>query len=50
MPIKFEIERGNLAVFRISGMLKKTELDKVQRECESLIKKVCVYAPGLKKF
>ena len=39
MPIKFEIESGDLAVFRVSGMLKKAELDAVQSECERLIQK-----------
>lgn len=39
MPIKFEIESGNLGVFLVSGKIKKAELDAAQRECESLIKK-----------
>ncbi len=40
MPIQFKIETGNLAVFLVSGKLKKAELDAAQRECESLIKKI----------
>ena len=39
MPIKFETESANLAVFRVSGTLKKAELDAAQRECEQFIKK-----------
>ena len=40
MPIEFEIESYGLAVLRISGKLKKGELDRAQSECEEMIKKV----------
>jgi hypothetical protein len=40
MPIEFEIESGDLAVFRVSGRLGKVELDRAQRKCEEMIKKV----------
>jgi hypothetical protein len=38
MPIEFERDAGNVAVFRISGELGKEELGKAQSECEELIK------------
>jgi hypothetical protein len=40
MPIEFEFEGGGLAVARISGKLQKVELDRAQRECEEMIKKI----------
>jgi len=40
MPIKLEFEQGNLAVFRVSGQLGKTEFDRAQSECEAMIQKV----------
>ena len=40
MPIEFKIESGDLAVLRISGKLKKGELDRAQSECEEMIKKI----------
>jgi len=40
MPIAFEIQGGDLAVFQVSGKLGKLELDRAHRACEELIKKV----------
>jgi hypothetical protein len=40
MPIEWNFEKGNLAVFRVSGKLGKTELDKAQSECEVMIQKL----------
>jgi SpoIIAA-like len=40
MPIEFEFEGGGLAVARVSGKLRKVELDRAQRECEEMIKKI----------
>jgi hypothetical protein len=38
MPMEFEKAEGDIAVFRVSGKLAKTELDKAQSKCEELIK------------
>lgn len=38
MPIQFEADAGNVAVFRISGKLGKAELEDAQRQCEEMIK------------
>ena len=38
MPIDFEPQAGNVAVFRISGELGKEELENAQAQCEELIK------------
>jgi hypothetical protein len=40
MPIQFEIESGDLAVFRVSGKLGKVEFVRAQSECEEMIKKI----------
>ena len=40
MPIEFETESGDLAVFRVSGKLGKVELDRAHGECEGMIKKI----------
>jgi hypothetical protein len=40
MPITFSMEPGSLAVFRISGILKKAELDAEQRKLENEIHKL----------
>ena len=40
MPITFESEDGDVAVFRVSGRLKEAELDRAQHQCEAMIKKV----------
>ena len=38
MPMEFEKAEGDVAVFRVSGNLARTELDKAQSKCEELIK------------
>ena len=38
MPIAFEIEGDDLAVFRVSGRLGKVELDRAHSDCEEMIK------------
>jgi hypothetical protein len=40
MPIEFEMESGDLAVFRVSGKLGKVEFVRAQSECEEMIKKI----------
>lgn len=40
MSVEFEIENNDVAVFRISGELKKLNFEDAQRKCEELIKKV----------
>ncbi len=40
MSIQWQLEEDNLGVFRISGKLGKAELERVQSECETVIKKI----------
>ncbi len=40
MPIKWEIESGNLGVYTVSGKLGKTEYQKAQQDAEAVIQKL----------
>ncbi len=40
MPITLEFEDGNLAVFRVSGTLGKTEFERAQNKCEAMIREL----------
>lgn len=40
MPINFELENTDIAVFRISGKLRLDEFQAAQRKCEEIIKNI----------
>lgn len=40
MPVKYELESSDIAVFRVSGILKFDEFAAAQQECKSIINRV----------